>query len=203
MTSAAVGFARKVSQSPRRLGVGTMFEPVAAPPFADDAIAIVQSVLGTGIFELEVLVERATGTAYALDLNPRGFGQISLDIGRGNDLPLLWYNDLAGTALRSRMGRRRPATLWHDAIGSYIGFGVRFVRGPRRIGIARHAWGRLVAPTVGAMHDWRDPMPGLRFVADHLRHPRAFMRPFLVDSEMSGRDGRPQVLEDPGHGPPT
>jgi predicted ATP-grasp superfamily ATP-dependent carboligase len=196
---AAVGFARKVSQSPRRLGVGTMFEVIDPPHFADDAVAIVRAVLGTGIFELEVLVERATGAVYALDLNPRGFGQISLDIGRGNDLPLLWYNDVADTALRSGMGRRRPSTLWHDAIGSYVGFGVRFIRGPRRIGIARHAWGRVVAPTAGAMHDWRDPMPGVRFVTDHVRHPRAFLRPFLIDSEMTGRDGRPQVLEDPGH----
>ena len=98
---AAVGYARKVSQSPRRLGVGTMFEPVATPPFADAAVDLVRSIQGTGIFELEVLVERATGAHVALDLNPRAFGQMSLDIGRGNDLPLLWYNDVAGTSLRS------------------------------------------------------------------------------------------------------
>jgi hypothetical protein len=125
---AAVSFARKVSRSPRRLGIGTMFEVIGPPRFADDAVAIVRAVLGTG---------------------------------RGNDLPLLRYNDVAG--------------------------------------IARHAWGRIVAPTAGAMHDWRDPMPGVRCVSDHLRHPRALLRPFLIDSEMTGRDGRPQVLEDPGH----
>jgi predicted ATP-grasp superfamily ATP-dependent carboligase len=198
----AVGYARKVSQSPRRLGVGTMFEPVAPPPFAAAAVDLVRSIQGSGIFELEVLVERATGVHVALDLNPRAFGQISLDIGRGNDLPLLWYNDVADASLGTRSCRRRSAELWHDAIGSYVGFAVRFVRGPRRVGIARHAWGRIVAPTVGAMHDWADPLPGFRFVADHLRHPRAFMRPFLVDSELQGTDGRPQVLEDPGHVPP-
>jgi D-aspartate ligase len=200
---AAVGFARKVSQSPRRLGVGTMFEPLAPPPFAAAAVDLVRSVQGTGIFELEVLVERATGAHFALELNPRAFGQMSLDMGRGSDLPLLWYNDVAGASLRSGMQRRRSAELWHDAIGSYVGFGVRFIRGPRRIGIARRAWARIVAPTVGAMHDWRDPMPGVRFVADHVRHPRAFLRPYLFDSEMLGTDGRPQVLEDPGHGPPA
>src|SRR4029079_15951855 len=135
-----------------------MLEPVAPPPFADAAVDLVRSIQGTGIFELEVLVERATGACFALDLHPRAFGQISLDIGRGNDLPLLWYNDFARTSLRSRTRRHRPAQLWHDAIGSYVGFAVRFVRGPRRVGIARHAWGRIVAPTVGAMHDWRDPL---------------------------------------------
>jgi hypothetical protein len=126
---------------------------------------------------------------------------MSLDIGRGNDLPLLWYNDVTGAALAGRRPRRRTPQLWHDALGSYIGFAVRFARGPRRGAIAKHAWGRVVAPTVGAMHEWRDPLPGIQFALDHLRHPRAFMRPYLIDSEMRGRDRRPQVLEDPGHGP--
>jgi D-aspartate ligase len=195
----ALGHARKVSQSPRRLGVGTMFEPVAPPAFSAAAVEVVRAIIGTGIFELEVLVDRETHEHVALDLNPRGFGQMSLDIGRGDDLPMLWYNDVTGAALPAAPTRGRRAELWHDAIGSYVGFAVRFVRGPRRIGIAKHAWGRLVAPTVGAMHDWRDPLPGIRFALDHLRHPRAFVRPFLIDSEMRGRDVRPQVLEDPGH----
>jgi predicted ATP-grasp superfamily ATP-dependent carboligase len=198
----AVSYARKVSQSPRRLGVGTMFEPVDPPAFAEAAVAAVRSILGSGVFELEIIVDRRTGEHFALDLNPRGFGQISLDIGRGFDLPVLWYNDVTGADLASGSRRRRPAELWHDAIGSYVGFGVRFVRGPRRLGIAQHAWGRLVAPTVGAMHDWGDPLPSVRFVIDHFRHPRAFLRPFLVDIELNASDEEvPQVLRDPGHQP--
>ena len=47
------------------------------------------SVLGSGIFELEVLVDRSTGEYWAVDLNPRGFGQMSLDMALGNDLPVL------------------------------------------------------------------------------------------------------------------
>jgi D-aspartate ligase len=194
----ALGHARKVSQSPRRLGVGTMFEPLDPQPFTELAIVTAQRILGTGIFELEVIVDRVTGEARALDLNPRGFGQMSLDIGRGNDLPLLWYNDMAGTSLTSAR-RRRRAEVWHDAIGSYTAFLVRLARGPNRRWIARRGWLRFKAPTVGAMHEWSDPLPGARFALDHLRHPRAFIRPFLMDSEMRGRDVRPQVLEDPGH----
>jgi D-aspartate ligase len=195
----ALSHARKVSQSPRRLGVGTMFEPIDAQPFTERAIATTRHVLGTGIFEFEVIVDRATSEARALDLNARGFGQMSLDIGRGHDLPLLWYNDVAGTTLASRGRRGRPAELWHDALGSYVAFLVRLARGPNRRWIAHRGWLRFKAPSVGAMHEWSDPLPGIRFVLDHLRHPRAFMRPFFMDSEMRGRDVRPQVLEDPGH----
>ena len=195
----ALGHARKVSQSPRRLGVGTMFEPIGPQPFTERAIATTRNILGAGIFEFEVIVDRATGEARALDLNPRGFGQMSLDIRRGNDLPLLWYNDVAETALASAPRRRRPAELWHDALGSYVAFLVRLARGPNRRWIAHRGWLRFKAPTVGAMHEWTDPLPGMRFALDHLRHPRAFLRPFFMDSEVRGRDVLPQVLEDPGH----
>ena len=54
----ALGHCRKMSQSPRRLGIGTMFEPIPEPPFAAAAVEAVRTVLGSGLFELEVLVDR-------------------------------------------------------------------------------------------------------------------------------------------------
>ena len=196
----ALNHCRKLSQSPRRLGVGTMFEHVDEQPFSDAAVKAVREVMGTGIFELEVLVDRDTDAYYAVDLNPRGFGQMTLDIGRGNDLPMIWYNDVATASLPTRPALRRPPVVWHDAIGCYVEFAVRLARGPGRRAVARHAWDRLSGPSVGAMHEWTDPLPGLVFALDHLRHPRAFVRPFITDSELHDGDVRPDVLEDPGHG---
>jgi D-aspartate ligase len=199
-TVLALGHSRKVSQAPRRFGVGTMFEPVPAQPFTDDAVDAVRTVLGSGLFELELLVDRRSGEHQAIDLNARGFGQMSLDIALGNDLPRIWYESVTGTMLRRSQPRRRPPAFWHDAVSSYVGFAVRFLRGPERQGIVRHASGRFVAPSVGAASDWRDPVPGVLFALLHLRHPRAFMRQFLVDIELSptsasplapGEDGRP------------
>ena len=64
------------------------------------------------------------------------------------------------------------------------------------------SWLRL-AEAVGleraAVESLKQVLPGVRFAVDHLRHPRAFLRPFFMDSEMRGRDVLPQVLEDPGH----
>src|SRR5688572_29039638 len=196
----ALNHCRKLSQSPPRLGVGTMFEHVGAQPFTDVAVDAVREVMGTGIFELEVLVEKATGAHYAIDLNPRGFGQMTLDIGRGSDLPVLWYNDVASASLPTRPALRRPPEIWHDPVGCYVEFAVRLARGPRRRAVARHAWDRLFGPSVGAMHEWGDPLPGIMFALAHLRHPRALVRPFITDSELSDSDVRPHVLEDPGHG---
>ena len=163
-----------------------------------------RAILGTGIFELEVLVERATGGARRPRPQPAGVRP---------DQPRHRPRQRPPAALVQRRRRRRrcAARTRRRRAGRSCGTTpsaptsaspCASLRGPRRVGIARHAWGRVVAPTVGAMHDWGDPLPGFRFVADHLRHPRAFIRPFLVDSELPGTDGRPQVLEDPGHGPP-
>ena len=196
----ALNHCRKLSQSPPRLGVGTMFEQVGKQPFTDVAIEAVREVMGTGIFELEVLVDKATGAHYAVDLNPRGFGQMTLDIGRGSDLPMLWYNDVAAASLPTRPARRRPPEVWHNAIGCYVEFAVRFVRGPRRRAVARHTWERLLRPNVGPMHEWRDPLPGAVFALHHLRHPRALVRPFLTDSELCTTEVGLHVLEDPGDG---
>jgi hypothetical protein len=144
----------------------------------------VRAVLGSGLFELEVLVDRISGEYWAIDLNPRGFGQMSLDIALGNDLPRIWYHTVTGTRLPVAAPRVHPPEFWHDAVASYVGFIVRFVRGPERSHIVGHAFGRAGAHKVGAAFDWRDPVPGILFGLAHLRHPRALIRPFVRDVEL-------------------
>jgi predicted ATP-grasp superfamily ATP-dependent carboligase len=180
----ALACARKVTQAPRRFGVGTMFEPVPEPSFTSAAIDAVRSVLVTGLFELEVLVDRKSGEHWAIDLNPRGFGQMSLDMARGNDLPRIWYQTVTGIRLPVAAPRTHPPQFWHDAVASYVGFVVRFVRGPQRRRIIEHAVGRAKASKVGAAFEWRDPLPGILFGLAHLRHPRALIRPFVRDVEL-------------------
>jgi predicted ATP-grasp superfamily ATP-dependent carboligase len=180
----AVSHARKVSQLPRRLGVGTMFEPAAEPPFGAAALDAVQEVLGSGVFELEVLVDKVTGEHWAVDLNPRGFGQIALDIALGHDLPRLWYTSVTGTVLEPTAPHNPSPSYWHEAVTSYVGLGVRIARGPRRGAILRHALGRVRAARVEAAFERHDPLPGLMFTFAHLRHPRSLLRPFLRDVEL-------------------
>lgn len=184
----ALAHCRKLSQSPPRLGVGTMFEPIPAPPFTAIAVEAVRTVLGSGLFELEVLVDRATGEFWALDLNPRAFGQISLDIALGNDLPRLWYEQVAGTRLPPTPETRPHPEFWHDTTSTYAELAVRLLRGPDRAAILGRARDRLSIPRVGAMFDRRDPLPGLVYGMTQVRHPRSFMKPILA--KVDATDGQ-------------
>jgi D-aspartate ligase len=179
----ALGHCRKLSQSPPRLGVGTMFEPIPEPPFTAAAVHAVREVLGSGLFELEVLVDRGTGEFWALDLNPRAFGQISLDIALGNDLPRLWYEELTGTELPSTPAVHPRPEFWHDTASTYAELAVRLLRGPDRRNTLDRARDRLSTPRVGAMFDRRDPLPGLVYGLQQVRHPRSFMKPILAKVE--------------------
>ena len=183
-TVLALGAARKVRQLPRRFGVGTLFEPVDLPSFAAEGVRVVRSVLEQGIFELEVLVDPA-GHHYAIDLNPRGFGQIALDIARGRDLPRLWYESVSGEQLPTAATRNVPPMYWQDAVPLYAESFVRLMRGPRRRTIIDQEMRRLRLPKVDAVFSRRDPVPGVLIGLGHLRHPRAFLRRLLTDVEGS------------------
>ena len=179
----ALHHSRKIAQTPARLGVGCMFEPVGPQPFTAAAVEVVRRVLGSGLFELEVLVDRSTGEYFAIDLNPRGFGQMTLDMAVGHDLPRLWYESVTGGPLAVPAPAATMPRLWHNAVACYAGLAADVARGPART----EKLGRLVdivrAPKVGAAFAWCDPLPGVVFGLAHLRHPRAFLRQFFVDVE--------------------
>jgi predicted ATP-grasp superfamily ATP-dependent carboligase len=179
----ALSHCRKLGQWPRRLGVGTMFEPAPPAAFTSEALTAVRSVLGSGLFELEVLVERTTGGHWAIDLNPRAFGQISLDIALGNDLPVVWYDSVTGRDSARSPARRRAPRYWHHALPTHIETAVRVATGPDRLARSRLALTRAVQPHVGAMFDVRDPLPGMVFGLRILRHPRRLVRTMTRDIE--------------------
>jgi D-aspartate ligase len=179
----ALQHSRKVAQAPARLGVGTMFETVGPQPFTDAAVEVVRSVLGSGLFELEVLVERSTGEYCAIDLNPRGFGQMTLDMAVGHDLPRLWYQSVTGARLAVAAPAEKMPRLWQDGVASYTGLAAGFARGPARTETLGRVLDIVRSPKVGAAFAWSDPLPGAVFGLGHLRHPRSFVRQFFVDIE--------------------
>ena len=131
-----------------------------------------------------MLVDRLSGEYWAIDLNPRGFGQMSLDIARGNDLPRIWYHSVTGIRLPVASPRTHPPQLWHDALATLVDFVVRMLCGPERRRTLEHAYDRASASRVGAAFDWRDPVPGVVFGLGNLRHPRALIRHRMGDIEL-------------------
>jgi hypothetical protein len=164
---------------PPELGIGTRFEVVPEQPFTGAAIAAVQQVLGVGLFELEVVVQHAAAEIWPIDLNPRGYGQISLEIARGNDLPMLWYQVVTGVSLTGTRPRRRRPRYWQTGVLHYTGAVIAIVGGPQRLLRLREFLGSVRAPRVGPMLDWRDVGPAIASAIATLRHPGGLIRPFL------------------------
>ena len=187
----AVGVSRKLAQWPPKVGVGTLFEALPEQqPYTQRAVDAVRHVLGVGLFELELLVDRQTGEAWPIDLNPRGFGQISLDIATGNDLPRAWYRTVTGLELAGdRRPPRPPPLLWRQGLQFYTGEAVGLARGPRRVSRLRRLVRRMRYPSVGAMMVWYDVAPAIAFVLLGLRHPGGLIRPFLRASAESSHRG--------------
>ena len=103
---------------------------------------------------------------------------MTLDIGRGNDLPVLWYNDVASASLPTRPALRRPPEIWHDPIGCYVELAVRLAGGPRRRAVARR--GTVCSTECRGDARMGRPVPGIMFALAHLGHPRAFVRPLIT-----------------------
>lgn len=183
-TPLAVGHCRKTHQWPPRLGVGTRFEALPEQPFTQKAIAAVQQVLGRGVFELEVLVDTDSGEYWAIDLNPRAFGQIALDVASGRDLPLLWTQGATGAPVAAPSPPSRPPTQWRMGIHYFAGAAVGILKRPNRVRATREAARELVAPVVGPIWSGRDPLPGVIWSLRTLRHPGGLLRPYLRDAEM-------------------
>ena len=175
----ALGHCVKRTDWPPGVGVGTRFEVVPEQAFTPDALESVRSVLGAGIFELEVIRRRSTGEVWSLDLNPRGFGQISLFTANGRDLPAEWYESVTGTALPRRRQTRRTPRYWQMGLPYYTGMAIGLVRGPDRACLARDLARAVVEPRVGSMLEWRDPGPAVALCLQTLRHPGGLVRPFL------------------------
>jgi predicted ATP-grasp superfamily ATP-dependent carboligase len=177
-TAVGLDHCRKMAQWPGTLGVGVEFEPLGAQPFTEQALDAVHKVAGPGLFELEVLFDRKTGEHFAIDLNPRGYGQMTLAMARGNDLPVLWYRLMTGQPVPVRPARRVAPKRWTSGVQYWAWHGIHLVTRPRRRDRARVLAKHLATPRVGAVSDWADPLPGVLYAGLSLRYPRSLWKSF-------------------------
>jgi hypothetical protein len=111
--------------------------------------------LSRGIFEVELIADGAN--LHAIDLNPRAFGFVELDMARGSDLPWLWYcmTQERLAPLGERTGN--SVTAYH-AFLPFLG-----VRMPAR-------------SSVSLLGHWSDPLPKIISHLYLMRHPRSLLR---------------------------
>lgn len=170
----AVSASHKVMQWPPKLGVGTLFEVFKDRAIIERGLQLVKAVLGRGLFELELIFDGRRNEWLAIDLNPRAFGQMSLDIARGANLPLLWWEALLG---RDSAKVDLRDAVWLHSIPYHLGSTISVLKGPGRVERLLHYARVLTSNPTDIVWDWRDPGPSSVFAARMLRHPGGLVRP--------------------------
>jgi D-aspartate ligase len=164
----------KTDQWPRGVGMGTSFEPVSDPVTFAAGRRVVDAFLTHGLFQIELLVDG--DSRLAIDLNPRAYQMISYDVGRGNDLPWLWYRSTLGESIE-RQPPARTDLHWRRQPIFHLSHWTRVIGGPDRLAKWKRYWGMLRQPYVGATTRtsfWSRLACEIRM----FRHPRALVRPY-------------------------
>jgi predicted ATP-grasp superfamily ATP-dependent carboligase len=179
--------ARKVLQKPRRMGIGLCFEHARIDPeLALRAACLFERLGYYGVFELEFI--HARGRAMLIDMNPRLYNQVALDIARGMNLPALAYAAALGEdaeVLRLAVAARKDeqARAFCNRLGLFLLVGTQRLFGTMSAAeaVRWRRWredkkGLLVDPVM----DPDDPGPWIADFASQvysqLRHPRAWLR---------------------------
>jgi hypothetical protein len=146
-------------------------------------------LVSRGIFELELLTD---GThLLAIDLNPRAFGFINLDIARGHDLPWLWLQSTLGPVeVQSDPPQELALEARHVILHSLRRLAEWQSRSSRnqRNDMVERRDPRRPRGSISILGHASDPLPMLISHARLLRHPRSLIRTFLRISRSGHAD---------------
>jgi len=172
----------KQEQWPPDVGVSTLQISHDDERILESGLQVVNQILSRGIFEVELLSDG--DVLYAIDLNPRAFGFLELDMARGADLPWLWFRStieplaparqpLSKVPLQARhwlmhvlKATARPST-YPDVVASER-------RGPSTARIS-----------VSMLGHRSDPVPMIISNLLLLRHPRSLVRGQLASARVA------------------
>jgi D-aspartate ligase len=182
----AVSLSCKRRQWPPDTGISTSQLSAVDARILSRGLETADKLVSCGIFELELLESGAE--LLAIDLNPRAFGFIDLDVALGNDLPWLWFQSTlrpltAGPVVPPRTIECRlpiPYTI-SRCINALFG-----VRSADEI---EHGAPKAtkVIPMLG---HWNDPLPMLLANLQQLRHPGSLVRPYIAAARVQRRSAQ-------------
>ncbi len=180
----------KREQWPPDIGVSTVQSICYDERILNLGLATVDKMISCGIFELELLTDGAM--LLAIDLNPRAFGFMMLDIAVGNDLPWLWWQSTLD-AVEPRRKTVSPAALdCRFIVPYYLGRGIRGIFNSRGSpGQAKPTSAKV--PWISMLGHRSDPLPML---LAHLRllrllpHRGGLLRPYVASAWRAQRLGK-------------
>jgi predicted ATP-grasp superfamily ATP-dependent carboligase len=170
--TAALSFKRE--QWPPDVGVSTVQIGYEDARILDAGLQIVNQVLSRGIFEVEMLADG--DVLYAIDLNPRAFGFLELDIARGCDLPWLWYRSTIEPPAPQPMPSPRASIDARHRLMHIMKVLAQPFSGPGPDLSGERRDSRRFRQSVSMLGSWSDPLPMLICNWYLLRHPRSFLR---------------------------
>jgi hypothetical protein len=198
----AASLSCKRRQWPPDTGISTSQVSAADARILSRGLETVDKLVSCGIFELELL---ESGTELlAIDLNPRAFGFIDLDIALGNDLPWLWFESTlrpltAGAVIGNPMPLAAPlmaAPPKGIECRLPIPYTIsRFINALLGVRSADESEPGAVTATrvIPMLGHWDDPLPMLLANLRQLRHPGSLIRPYIAAAVAQRR--RSQILD--------
>ena len=178
----------KRQQWPPNVGVSTVQAMCEDDRILARGLATVDHLLSCGIFELELLADG--DQMMAIDLNPRAFGFMSLDMAVGNDLPWLWWQSTLGAVEPSKSATPHSPLECRFVIPYYFGRAVDRILGPSVTGAAP---GPAKTRWVSMLGHRSDPLPMLIANLRLLRllpHPGGLLRPYIKAAWRARRNAR-------------
>jgi D-aspartate ligase len=175
IVTAALSYKRE--QWPPHTGTSTLQISGRDQGILSAGLRAVDQLVTCGIFELELLVDDVG--LLAIDLNPRAFGFINLDIALGHDIPWLWLRaTIEPVAPQGEQPQRVVLEARHVVLHFLRRLSTMPNRDPRQRRIERRDPERPRAwiPILGYSSD---PVPMLLCNARLLRNPRSLIRTFL------------------------
>jgi hypothetical protein len=169
----AASLSYKRRQWPPDIGISTSQISCDDAGILSGGLATLDRLLSRGIFELELVANGAE--LLAIDLNPRAFGFLALDMALGNDLPWLWFRSTLSPLSPTPQRAVRPVIESRLLVPHLIGRCVGWLCGAEPDEPARPR-AQAQIPMLG---HWCDPVPLLLSNLRLLRHPGGLIRPYI------------------------
>jgi predicted ATP-grasp superfamily ATP-dependent carboligase len=169
--TAALSYKRE--QWPPDIGTSIAQISIHDPRVLQTGLRAVDGLISRGIFELELVAEGSQ--LLAIDLNPRAFGFINLDIATGHDLPWLWLQSTVKPLTSIPEPERTVALEARHVLLHFLKHLVErgVGNGPPR---PERRDPSLIRDWVSIMGNMSDPVPMFLSYAIMLRHPRSLIR---------------------------
>jgi D-aspartate ligase len=171
--TACVSYKRE--QWPPDVGVSTLQVSCDDKRILEFGLKIVNQTLSRGIFEVELLADG--DDLYAIDLNPRAFGFLELDIARNSDLPWLWFRSTQEVqAPQQQLVSQVPMQARHWLLHRF-----------KKMAGARSPADDASTPrvSVSMLGHRSDPLPMIISNLQLLRHPRSLLRAQFASSRVA------------------